>query len=218
MNRLFSDDPEKRKFIINELKQYTDAGDMARLASSLNSVLVTPQQRALLNDIKPFIPLKQQPLFDHLTSLHNSSTIFNKAPEPAEPVASRESFLQPDSFLSPLDDVRSDRQPSVHMQPAAAGKATFFKVAPLVQPGNTGRRCVWIIDVYLRLVHFDVHLIVFFVQAIAYQTRPQRALWVYAEGRQACSCWLRESQLAGSKGRPLAERRHLEHKWSKRRG
>lgn len=90
MNRIFSNEPDKRKFIINELKEYTEQGDMNRLASSLNRVLVTPQQRLLLNEIKPFIPSKQQTLFDNLTSLHNSSTVFNKQSEAAVAVAGGE--------------------------------------------------------------------------------------------------------------------------------
>lgn len=82
---MFPNEPDKRKFILNELRKFTELGDMYRLASSLNSVLVTPPQRTLLNEIKPFIPTKQQALFENLTSLHNSSTVFGPKTSLAQP-------------------------------------------------------------------------------------------------------------------------------------
>lgn len=128
MNRIFSDEPEKRKFIISELKEFTEQGDMSRLANSLNSVLVTPHQRTLLNDIKPFIPVKQQALFDHLTSLHNSSMIFNKTsmqlppqtpppppPPPHEPSASVHNIPSPKQSF--VDEAERYYQPKYAFKP-----------------------------------------------------------------------------------------------------
>jgi hypothetical protein len=74
---MFENEPDKRKQIINDLKEFTDNGDMYKLASSLNDVLRTPQQRLILGQIKPFIPLRQQALFDHLTTKSSSSLIIN---------------------------------------------------------------------------------------------------------------------------------------------
>ena len=132
MNRIFSDEPEKRKFIINELKEYTEKGDMNRLASSLNSVLVTPQQRALLTDIRPFIPAKQQSLFDHLTSLHNSSMVFNKPPESEH----RPSLLIPRASLSqPSPPTIIVEEPQQQQQQ----QKLVFKIAPLAA-NSSGKR------------------------------------------------------------------------------
>lgn len=74
---MFENEPEKRKLVLNELKDFTETGDMYKLTSKLNSVLKTPQHRILLNEIKQFIPSKQQALFENLTSKSSSSLIMN---------------------------------------------------------------------------------------------------------------------------------------------
>lgn len=59
-------DSEKKKFIINELKLFSETGDVQNLAHNLNKVLVLEHQRALIEEIKPFIPVRNQALFDSL--------------------------------------------------------------------------------------------------------------------------------------------------------
>lgn len=152
MNLIFSDEPDKRKFIINELKEYTEQGDMNRLAASLNSVLVTSQQRSLLEEIKPFIPVKQQPLFDHLTSLHNSSTVFSK---PNEIQQQQQQLLQqqtPPISITIQESINTPKQSppilitnkkdSIAMILTEGEKLRnsqprlSFKIAPLADPGK----------------------------------------------------------------------------------
>lgn len=65
---MFANDQNKRKQVIAELKSYTESGDIYKLSNNLNSLLKTPQQRQLINEIKPFIPLKHQVLFESLTT------------------------------------------------------------------------------------------------------------------------------------------------------
>lgn len=153
MNLIFSDEPEKRKFIMNELKEYTEQGDMNRLASSLNSVLVTPQQRTLLQEIKPFIPIKQQSLFDHLTSLHNSSTVFNNNNNNnmSPGVAKTTKTPSQDFTAAGLATQTNMRNNSIALSPTIGGAVDFtdrrqmgqprlsFKIAPLANPPN-GKR------------------------------------------------------------------------------
>jgi hypothetical protein len=60
-------EPEKQKYIINELKVFSDSGDVYLLAENLNKILKKDHQRVLLEEIKPFIPGRQRSLFDNLT-------------------------------------------------------------------------------------------------------------------------------------------------------
>ena len=77
LNQVFLNDPDKRKCIINELKHFTERGDMYKLTDNLNKILRSLQQRVLLERIKPFIPIRQQALFEHLTSQISSSINLN---------------------------------------------------------------------------------------------------------------------------------------------
>lgn len=149
MNLIFSDEPEKRKFIMNELKEYTEQGDMNRLATSLNNVLVTSQQRTLLQEIKPFIPIKQQSLFDHLTSLHNSSTVFNNNNNMSPGVG--KTMKTPSQDFTAAAQTNLRKNSSIGLSPTIGGAVDFtdkrqmgqprlsFKIAPLANPPN-GKR------------------------------------------------------------------------------
>jgi hypothetical protein len=54
---------------------------MYKLTNSLNAILKTSQQRLLLDKIKPFIPVREQALFDHLASRTSSSLAINSNSE-----------------------------------------------------------------------------------------------------------------------------------------
>ena len=69
---MFGSEPAKRKYIIDELTQFAHNGNINKLVDNLNSVLKTPHQRLLLNEIKLFIPQNQQDLFDAI----NKSKIY----------------------------------------------------------------------------------------------------------------------------------------------
>jgi hypothetical protein len=72
---MFENEPDKRKQIISTLKEFTDTGDMSKLTGNLNELLKTSQQRVILGQIKPFIPQRQQAMFDNLTSRTSSSVV-----------------------------------------------------------------------------------------------------------------------------------------------
>lgn len=76
LNKVYKNEPEKRKNIIMELKKYTDSGDMKALTTNLNNVLKNPQERMLLDEIKRFIPIRDQALFDSL--IENSTSQNNR--------------------------------------------------------------------------------------------------------------------------------------------
>jgi hypothetical protein len=110
---MFENEPEKRKQIISDLKEFTENGDMYKLTNSLNELLKTPQHRVILTQIKSFIPLRQQALFEHLTTKASSSLVVNPSglnsnrelPEILEPASNR--------FQKPLDvDLKDESEDS----------------------------------------------------------------------------------------------------------
>jgi hypothetical protein len=77
MNQILPNEPKKHKFILNELKRYTETDDAHGFINQLNIVLKTPEQRMLLNFLKPFVPPKQHALFENRITKISSSLILN---------------------------------------------------------------------------------------------------------------------------------------------
>ena len=61
------DEPEKQNLIMTELKAFSETGDLHALAANLNQLIKEDHQRVLFDEIKPFIPARQQILFENLT-------------------------------------------------------------------------------------------------------------------------------------------------------
>lgn len=78
MNIVFANDPDKKKAVINQLRDFSENGNLFKLAEGLNTLLVTPEERALLKLVKLFIPVKQQELFDVLISKSKKETKMSK--------------------------------------------------------------------------------------------------------------------------------------------
>ena len=73
---MFSNEPDKRRAVINELKLFTKTDNVRNLVENLSSMLTTPNQRLLLNEIKYFIPGHHQDMFESLTKnkIYQSTT------------------------------------------------------------------------------------------------------------------------------------------------
>lgn len=74
------DQPEKQQLIMNELKAFSETGDVHALAANLNQLIKEDHQRVLFNEIKPFIPTRQQALFENLTKPPVKQFDLNKTP------------------------------------------------------------------------------------------------------------------------------------------
>lgn len=68
MTLVFGNESEERKIILNELKEYTISNDIYKLATNLNNLLKTKEQRVLIESILPFIPQRHQEKLKSLMS------------------------------------------------------------------------------------------------------------------------------------------------------
>lgn len=73
---MFKNENEKRKLVLDELKQFTKSSDVYKLANNLNKILKTPEQRELIEGIIPFIPHRHRLKFRSLMLIDESK---NKA-------------------------------------------------------------------------------------------------------------------------------------------
>ncbi len=63
---------------MEELKKFTETSDMPLLTKNLNDLLVKPQERLLINQIKTFIPYDKQDAFEYLINNPNLANILSK--------------------------------------------------------------------------------------------------------------------------------------------
>jgi hypothetical protein len=63
---------------MEELKKFTETADMPLLTKNLNDLLVRPQERLLINQIKTFIPYDKQDAYEYLINNPNLANILSK--------------------------------------------------------------------------------------------------------------------------------------------
>ncbi|XP_074647789.1 delphilin-like isoform X2 [Tubulanus polymorphus] len=73
MNEILGNDYEKKIAVVGVLKQYAEDRQVERLSRSLALLLKTPQQRKLISEIRPFIPIRHRYMFNNIVDAEHGA-------------------------------------------------------------------------------------------------------------------------------------------------